>query len=274
MMWIIISFILSLCLFACAYRTTPQGASAGKDIKPPVKWKKANSTFTIGTYNVQTGKSLDGKWVISKWSISKRDISKSANVVKDVDIVCLQELYAASWLGQKSHAQKIAEYGNFGWLFAATRRRWFRQHRGNGLLSKFKVAEWYIEPLADFSGKSFRNLTTAKIIINKQPVWILNVHLHTKKGHTVQLATVLQRFAQYPRAILLGDFNTKSNDEQLKQLLKDKNVKDAIKLALPDIDHQHRIDWILTKGFDIKQGYYQEQGVSDHPYYAVELVTK
>ena len=261
MFWIIFSLLLLLCLFACAYKATAQGASAGEHINPPAKWKSTKTVFTIGTYNIQTGKSLDGK----------RNISKSAEVIKNTDIAGLQELYAASWLGQKSHAQILAEHGAFGWLYAATRRRWFREHRGNALLSKFEVSEWYIEPLADFSGKSFRNLITAKIIINKQPVWILNTHLHTKQGRDIQLRTVLQRFAQYPRAILVGDFNTKSDDQQLKQLLKDKKVKDAISLALPDIDHSQRIDWILTKGFEIKKGFFQEKGVSDHPYYSVEL---
>ena len=264
MIWIIISLVLFLCLFACAYKATAQGASAGKHINAPQKWQKPGKTLTIGTYNIQTGKSNNGK----------RDISKSADIIKNTDIVGLQELYAASWLGQKAQAQSIAEYGKFGWLFAATRRRWFREHRGNALVSKFEVVEWYIEPLADFSGKSFRNLITAKVIINKQPVWVLNTHLHTKRGRSVQLKTVLERFAQYPRAILLGDFNTDPADEQLITLLKDKNIKDAITLALPNIDHHQRIDWILTKGFDVKQGQFEEKGVSDHPYYAVELSLK
>lgn len=264
MLWIILSTILLITLFACAYKASPQGASAGEGIHPPAKWKKPNTSFTIGTYNIQTGKSLEGK----------RDITKSAEVIKNTDILGLQELYAASWLGKKSHAQTLAEHGGFGWLYAATRRRWFREHRGNALLSKFEVAEWYIEPLADFSGKSFRNLITAKLIIDQQPVWVLNTHLHTKHGREVQLKTVLQRFAQYPTAILLGDFNTKTDDPQLIELLKDKNVKDAVQISLPDIDHSQRIDWILTKGFDIKQGFYQEKGVSDHPFYAVELSLK
>lgn len=226
---------------------------------------QSEAQFKVATFNVQTGKSLEGK----------RNINRAANVIADADLVGIQEVYAPSLLnliGLGQHQTKaLATPNRFGWLFCATRMRWLREHRGNALLSKLKIDEWQIEPLPDQSGKSYRNMTIAKAYWQDQPFYIINTHLHTRQGREQQLEIVLREFAQYPRAILLGDFNSRATTPQIVQTLKDIEVTDAITAANLDLDNADRIDWILTKGFKIHDGHMLEKGVSDHPYYQVTL---
>lgn len=217
----------------------------------------------IATYNIQTGKSLHGH----------RDIHRSAEVIQSAHIVGVQEVYAPSWLNRLglgvSQSEYLAANGGFSWLFCATRLRWLREHRGNALFSKLPISDWQIKMLPDQSGKSFRNLTIAKARWNNKTFHILNTHLHTKHGRTEQIDIVLREFAQYSPAILMGDFNCTA--EELAGALSDIEISDAIAVAELDSQDNQRIDWILTKGFTIEGGLFQGKGVSDHPYYQVNL---
>ena len=56
--------------------------------------------------------------------------------------------------------------------------------------------------------------------------------------------------------------------------LKNVEVSDAVTLAGLDLDNADRIDWILTKGFNVHGGKFIEKGDSDHPYYQVSLSIK
>jgi len=258
---IIIVFLISF--YFIAYKARSASNQQGNKINPPKSGFAVHQSneIVIGTYNIQTGKNSQGK----------RDISRSANLIENADIVGIQEVYAATWLGRKNQAQQLAELGDFGWLFAATRRRWLREHRGNALLSKLPVKRWTIEMLPDHTGKQFRNLTTAFIDFNGQEIAILVTHLHTKQGRTEQLQIVLEKFQQYNTAILLGDFNTNSENSLIKTFLSKSKHLDAFALAMPNMDLKDRIDWILTKGFKVGVGNYVAIGVSDHPYYQVHL---
>lgn len=219
--------------------------------------------LTVSTYNIQTGKSLTGK----------RDITKSAAVITNADIVGIQEVYASSWLNKfgigKSQSLHLAEHSGFDWLFGATRRRWFREHRGNAVLSRLPITKWQISMLPDYTNKSYRNMMTIHFSFAGQPCVFINTHLHTRKGRDEQLAIVLDAFKQYQRVILVGDFNTQKDDTGLAEFLNDADVVDAIKVANTCLGE--RIDWILVKGFNVVDGSCLPKGISDHPYYQVSL---
>ena len=222
-------------------------------------------TLTVATFNIQTGKNLNGK----------RDLLGSAAVMAQADLVGVQEVYAPSLsnivgLGL-SQTEVIAKYGQFGHLFCATRRRWLREHRGNAILSKMPISNWRVKMLTDESGKSFRNMTIAKVHWQGRSFHLINTHLHTRGGRETQLLEVLREFAKYPTAILLGDFNSRLSTPALEQALKNVDISDAISLAGLDLENPERIDWILTKGFTVQSGKMLEKGVSDHPYYQVRL---
>ncbi len=255
-------------VIAWARKATPAGDKQGSSLIGAVSDEHQPEELTVATFNVQTGKSNEGR----------RDILASAEVLKDVDLAGVQEVYAPNlmnWLGLgRSQTQTLAEYGAFSWLFCATRRRYFREHRGNALLSKLVVTNWQTLMLPDRSGKSFRNMTIAEVQWQGSHFHFINTHLHTKQGREEQLEIVLQEFAKYPRAILLGDFNSKSETKALSNALKDVEISDAVTLAGLDLQNPDRIDWILTKGFNVNSGKMLVKGVSDHPYYQVSLSYK
>jgi len=114
-------------------------------------------------------------------------------------------------------------------------------------------------------------MTVARVHWQGQHFHFINTHLHTRGGREEQLVEVLREFAKYPRAILLGDFNTRQNSLVLENALRDIDISDAIYLAGLDQRNAERIDWILTKGFKVESGEMLEKGVSDHPYYQVAL---
>lgn len=227
-----------------------------------------NDILKVATFNVQTGKSLEGI----------RDIQRSARVLSEVHIAGVQEVYGAGWLNKlgigSSQTSSLANPGNFAHLFAVTRYRWFREQRGNLLLSKLPVQEWRIEMLPDQSRKSPRNLTVAKLLWTGEQIVFINTHLHTGKGRELQLETVLREFDRHPRVILVGDFNSKRDTPLLSKALANPNVIDAIEHVGLDRQNKHRIDWILTKGFNVIEGEMIAKGVSDHPFYQVSLSLK
>jgi len=266
MIYALIFIFFLVGFYFIAYKAKSAVNQQGTQINPPQQGFAdiQKDELVVGTYNIQTGKNAQGL----------RDISRSAAIIKDVDIVGIQEVYAATWLGGENQAKQLAEHNDFGWLFAATRQRWLREHRGNALLSKLPIKRWSIEMLPDQTGKQFRNLTTAFVDFNGHEIAILVTHLHTKKGRMEQLQIVLEKFQQYEIAILLGDFNTNSDNELIKTLISDSEHTDAFALAKPDMDLSQRIDWIFTKGFNVNSGNYEPIGVSDHPYYQVNLSLK
>jgi len=228
--------------------------------------EEAPQTLTVATFNIQTGKSLQGK----------RDIKRAAQAICKADIVGVQEVYAPGFLNKlgfgDSQPHTLAKLGGFNSLLSATQTRWLREHRGNLLLSKLPISNWKVEQLPDFSGRRrYRNMTVAKIAFQDNTFHFINTHLHTSKGRIEQLEIVLNEFDKYSNVILVGDFNSMPETPQLKELLKDRNICDAIGSMNIDENESQRIDWILTKGFTVQSAQIIEKGISDHPYYEVVL---
>ena len=256
--------LLLLALFAYARQVRPAIDQQGQAIHEPAVWLSEPQQLRVATFNIQGGKSLSGN----------RDISKSAEAVTQADIVGLQEVRAPGWFNKlgigDSPIEVLATAGQFGYLFAAARYRWFREYHGNAILSKLPVLSWKSRMLPDQTGKKYRNLIIAEISWRGEPVILINTHLHTGKGRQPQLGLVLEEFAKYPRAILLGDFNSRAETALLQQAFS-QGVTDAVAAAGLDLEDQTRIDWILTRGFAVSGGRMIEAGISDHPYYEVTL---
>ena len=264
---LLLCVLIALVALAIARKVKPATDQHGSTITAPTNWPNEPAQLTVATFNIQTGKDNHGK----------RDITRAADVIKSADIVGIQEAYAAGWLNRiglgTPQTEALAQTGDFGYLFAATRYRWFRENRGNALLSKIPIKQWRVVMLPDQSGNSFRNMVIAKFFWQETEITLINTHLHTTRGREQQLATVLEEFAKHPRAILLGDFNSPRDTPLLAEFLQQNEslVADAVGLAGIESNDPKRIDWILTKGFEIVDGRSLEKGVSDHPYYEVVL---
>lgn len=261
----LIVLIIAVSVVLWARKSRPAGDQQGLTFNRPQLAQLNPEHLRVATFNIQTGKDINGK----------RDLRRSAELLSEVDVAGVQEVYAPTLINRlgigRGQAPRIAALGNFSWLFCATRLRWLREHRGNLLLSKLAVSNWRIQMLPDQSGKSFRNMTVVEMTWQDQSFHLINTHLHTRQGREEQLDLVLREFAKYPRAILLGDLNTRADSPLLANALKNVEITDAIKTAGLDLDNSERIDWILTKGFTVQQGRMVEKGVSDHPFYQVSL---
>jgi endonuclease/exonuclease/phosphatase family metal-dependent hydrolase len=260
MIWQPVLLIFAL-IAILAYKARPTRETSGDEINSPTGWEPFEGTTTIATYNVCGGRGEDGI----------RDITRAAQVLAPYDIAGVQELHAADWSGRPSQLEQIAKLNNVGWLFSATRTRWFREYRGNGLLSRFPADMWYSEPLIDRSGHRFRNLLATRFLIGDEYLWVLVTHLHTREGRELQLKRVLERFMEHSPAILIGDLNTRRDDPVLGAALSDPTVSDAIGTALGPNDPVDRVDWILTRGLTILGGGKTGDGVSDHPCFNVTV---
>ncbi|MCH2189599.1 MAG: hypothetical protein MK188_01575 [Gammaproteobacteria bacterium] len=254
-----------IALIAWARKATPAGNKQGSSFNTQNLEISETGVLKVASFNIQTGKSNHGV----------REISASANVLSKVDLAGVQEVYAPSLLNLmgigKQQTEVLSQAGKFAWVFNATRRRWLREHRGNAVLARIRTLNWRTEMLPDQSGKSYRNMTTCQFEWRGEKFHFINTHLHTRQGRKEQLEIVLREFAKYPRAILVGDFNTPQDAPELEQTLKDVEIIDAISIAKLDSENEQRIDWILTKGFVVEGGARLEKGVSDHPYYEVHL---
>ena len=226
---------------------------------------EVQSELVVATYNVQTGKNLEGQ----------RNINRAAQMIKEVDLIGIQEIYAKTWLNKAGlggcQTQKLSVPGQFSWLFCPTRWRWFRENRGNAILSKIPIQRWQTVALPDKTGISFRNMTIATFTFNGQDCHFINTHLHTGKGQTEQLKAVLTEFDKYDRAILVGDFNISLEHPELKGYFASKGSAPLDVLANIQSDSEPRIDWIITRGWKVVNTTSIEKGISDHPYYQATL---
>lgn len=261
----VLFFAALLALYMQLDAPTPGKALIGDEINAPKQWKDAQqSEFVIATYNIRRSKGNDGE----------RDISRSAAVLKQAqaDIVGLNELSGTLFYGSKDQAEQMAQLLDTGWLFAPTDDRWYQHYFGNGLLSRFPVSEWQVHPL--YAGvketRSLRNMIIANIPINGRELHVLVTHLDRGNIREQQLTQVLNRFRQLPEpAVILGDFNSEIDNQQLQEFLSDPHYTDAVKIAMGK--QLERIDWIISKGLEVKSGGMQERGISDHPAFWVRF---
>ena len=258
----------AIVLIVLVRKPRPAKNKQGQQVSNPnqIQLDSNKEIICIATYNIQAGKNMNGE----------RDISRSAHVIKEADLVGVQEVCAASFLNKLkfgfSQSQALAKLGNFSFLFSATQYRWLQEHRGNAILSKLPILNWQAQMLPTQAGRNYRNMTVIDVEWQNQTFKFMNTHLNTRDGREQQLEFVLNEFAKHPKAILVGDFNTKPNNPLLLRALSNNETVDAIAdLKLNNNDENKRIDWILTKGFKLHSGKVIEKGVSDHPCYQVYL---
>ncbi len=247
-----------------ANRRTPVEPQQGASISWPDSFQPAvKARFRIGTYNIRRGKGTD----------RVRDLSRTADVLRDADLVGLNEVGGPAFWGQADQAEQLARNLKIGWQFAPNQYRWHMYHFGNALLSRLSVGPWTSEPLVYDKNKSrsHRNLFTAAVVAGPRPITVLVTHLDRGEMRAVQLRHVLQEFQEHTSAVLVGDFNTRVNDPLLVAFFADANNVDAVAQALGDKDRPDRIDWIIVRGLKVLDGGMVPRGVSDHPYYWVDV---
>ncbi|MCH8215473.1 MAG: hypothetical protein IH892_01745 [Planctomycetes bacterium] len=236
-----------------ADQRVPVPPTAGASISGIDPSLAGKDVFRVATYNVCRGKGTDGI----------EDLSRAARLLGDCDIVGINELAGPSVWGEPNQAEQLGNHLEMGWLYGPNQRRWYRDHFGNGLLSRFDVSAWYNEPI--LKGSSLRNLITAHLVVNQKTIVLLITHLDAEQNRDWQLRHVLEEFQRYPTAILLGDFNATAGHPLLQDLLRDSGTIDAVQVALGPNDRDDRIDWIILRGLEVVAGGREPVGISDHP---------
>lgn len=254
----LIILLISIAVLVLWYGVVPRrarlvsGANRAVDTDPV----PAHDGFKLGTYNIHGGKGADGL----------RDLERTAGVIEGAGIVALQEV-RSGWFCDQSG--KLQDRLGVSGLFAPTLQRWFHDYRGNSLLSVFPVERWQSCHLPNAGGRRYRIYTVAEIYIGGQVLSVLFTHLHTRVGREQQLKIVLDQFGRLPLpSVLIGDLNSGREDPAFASLPGD--AVDGIAQALGAKDNS-RVDWIFTRGLEIKDGGRVDSEVSDHPYFWVEV---
>ena len=264
---VLLSLFAAIVLLGLASLEVPTPGSAGQKFKQADRLATSESLvtpapgFRVDNFNVQRGKGEDGL----------RDLSRAASVLGGADIAGLQELSGTLFYGLDDQAEQIGDAIGLDYLFAPTSYRWLQAYRGSGLLSRFPVENWVVEVLPKVKGSKagLRNLIVAEVLIEGQLVTLLVTHLDRRESNQVQLEYVLERFREVEGpVILMADLNTDLSNESLMSLIAEPGVKDAIHESIGQF---WRLDWIVTRGFDVIEGGHTPRGISDHAHYWVRL---
>lgn len=229
------------------------------DATVPVAWRgpapvaSESDVLQIATFNIHGGRGADGQL----------DLGRTAKQLGAFDVAWLQEVHGGGWTGGIDQAKELGQRLQIASAFLPTERRWWTDHFGNGLLTRLPVELVQRCPLPGTRGKAFRQAVLTEVMLQKQRVRILGVHVDRQEDRIRQLEKVTRIFlALNPPAILLGDLNTQSDDPALKALLAAPDVIDPLSDVAEARGH---IDWIFARGLECRKIEYVTGEASDHP---------
>ncbi len=210
----------------------------------------ARKTLRVGTFNIHSGIAIDD---------GKLDLDRTALQLEGVDLLGLNELRGGGLWREPNQAQLLGEKLKMPFLFAPTERRWGTEHFGNGMLCSLPVKNWLRIPLPGLAKKGLRNMLLASVDLGGRDVQVLITHVDAVTDREEQLRIVIAMFLSLDEpAILMGDLNSRADDEQLQALLGREGVQDVT-------DGRGRIDWIITRGLQTIRAEVRETNASDHP---------
>jgi endonuclease/exonuclease/phosphatase family metal-dependent hydrolase len=214
----------------------------------------------VSTFNIHGGKGLDGRI----------DLNRTAALLSDADLVGLNEVRLSGGVNQSSELGRILQRTA---VFAPTERQWWRDHFGNGLLTRGPAAALQRIPFEGTRGKAFRNAILAVIEVHDEdgrvtPVRVLSTHLDSGADRQRHLARVFALFDSLAAPkLLIGDLNSAADDPALAERIADGRADGRYRCPL-DVDGANRptgaIDWIFFAGLKCDGCEYVANSASDH----------
>ncbi len=260
---LITSLLLALALLGLLSKRRNAPAQYGGAVPASTPPATVNH-IKVTAYNIHRARGTDGL----------KDLKRITRVLDNSDIAGLSELEGGIPYIKPNQLKQLASSLQLSHLFACTQQRWGRDDRGNGLLSRFSIDQWYVEPLPDSVGGHPRNLLRADMQIGAKQIAVFVTHLARRTDQAVQLETVMRRFRQHEHAILLGDLNLSADDVLLQPYLAADDIIDAHAHSHQDKNEgttQPKIDWILLRGLSASDAGVVHSIASDHPCYWAKI---
>ena len=226
-------------------------------------------SIRVGSFNLHGCKGLDGRV----------DVERAAKCLENLDFAALEEVHGPGFFGGEDQASLLGKQLKMAWLFTPAVREWYCLESGTGFLTSLPVTSWQRIPLQSHIDYSFRNVVFLVVKqINhtgrERSINILVTHVNRRydEDRQAQLRAVLALFRSLePPVVLLGDLNSDSQDPQIKQIIHDSEITEAIGKILGPRDDPQRIDWIFCRGLICKDAGIKKNDASDHPMVWAEL---
>lgn len=209
----------------------------------PAGGPPAGATFTVMTYNIQSGFSLTDDW----------DLEEQARVIEsfDPDVVVLQEV-SRGWLVTTGSDELLWLSRRldmpYVWGPASDDGLW-----GNAILSRAPLsnaAELHYSSTQNFQRSAIR----AQVETDAGPVWIFATHLDNPTGAGAvrfeQVEQLLEFWGGREPAVLMGDFNAVAGDDVIMRVVSAGFVDHGATVTPEATTSQddRRIDYIFTAG--------------------------
>ncbi|HSZ55684.1 MAG TPA: endonuclease/exonuclease/phosphatase family protein [Tepidisphaeraceae bacterium] len=238
----------------------PLGAAGGESLNGPPAPGKTGNRIRLGTFNIHGGRDPN----------DRPDLPQVVHCVAGCDLLALNEIHGGSLFSRTDQAELIARALGQPWLFAATERRWWRDDFGNAIVTSLPVRHWQRFPISPAGARSNRNLLLSRIDFAGASINVLMTHLGRQGDNALELRTVIELFKSLSEpAILMGDLNKPPDDPQIKALIEDPAIVDAVGRS-PQAGKGH-IDYILLRGMRYVDSGMIDDGTSDHPFYWADV---
>jgi len=251
-------------IFWAGERRVPAGGAEGATLNGAIAAaSRTPGSFRVGSFNIHSGKGVD----------RQRDIARTADCLRDMDLVALNEVIGSTPWRDWNQSQQLGEALACQWLFAPTESRWWHGSFGNGLLTRLPAYYWQRIPFNLAGSHTHRNLVLTAVDVDGARVNVVLTQLDSRDldRRQNQLRAAGELFLSLAEpAILMGDLNSRANDEQLRRILDAPGVIDALSTGGASSD-PGRIDWILTRGLKVVTSGATDTGASDHPFVWAEL---
>lgn len=222
----------------------------------------------IATFNVCQGRGID----------RRVDLDRTAAQLGELDVVCLQEVRAATWFGGVGQARRLARLAGYPLAdYLPAERRFWRDWLGNALLSRIRPAGWRLEPLPNREHKAWRSLVHVRMGAGARGFDLFLLHAARREDRDDHIARALALFECSPRAVLAGDLNCAADHPLLREFVQARCAAIDPLAALPATPlHgaaavEPRFDHLLVRGLSVVDQGVRPGPASDHPLYWIEV---
>ncbi|WP_163097441.1 endonuclease/exonuclease/phosphatase family protein [Acidithiobacillus ferrianus] len=190
--------------------------------------------ITVMSFNIQVGigSSRARHMVLHGWKYvmphgqSLRNLERIADILREADIVGLNEVDAGSFRSQYvNQAGFLAERAHFAhWEQQRTRDFGdFAQH-SNSILSHWPIAQTNRHALPSFM--KGRGMLETHLDVHGRPLTVIITHLGlSRHARFSQIRDLAQRLRGRPHLILMGDFNCTARSPEMRLLLTESGLR-------------------------------------------------